>query len=263
MKKNKPLVSFIVPCFNQTKMIYEAVSSIMLSYTGPKEIIIVNDFSDESGWESRLNEIVRIFPKVVIINHPENKGLSAARNTGINACTGEFVQFLDSDDFLTPNKIEYQLIHFNIVKNLSISVSDYLLCDDTVTFFYESEPCIGSFVLNLEDFLFKWERGLSIPIHCGLFRQEILKNTCFDERLKGKEDWVFWCKVSLEKKKIGFLNFYGAIYRQHKNAMTKKDNQRMGNSWLEASQIINDMIGEQNKTFLSSALLWHKQYYDN
>lgn len=261
VKPEKPLVSYIIPCFNQTRMLYESLTSVMLSYSGPKEIFVINDFSTEPGWKPRLRELQKAFPDIRIIHHEENKGLSASRNHGLNEASGEYIQFLDSDDFLSPGKVDYQLNHFRLVHDLSISVTDYLLCDEDLSYFYTSEPCLGSFTLELKDFLYKWERGLAIPIHCGLFRRDVFSQVRFDETLFGKEDWVFWCKLAYQKRRIAFLNTFGAIYRQHQSAMTKSDPQKMGKAWLKAASIINEWIEKDDPNFLNEAEKWFQQYY--
>lgn len=261
MKFEKPLVSYIIPCFNQTRMLHEALTSVLLSYSGPKEIFVINDFSTEPGWKPRLKELQEAFSDIKVIHHEENKGLSATRNEGINAASGEYIQFLDSDDFLSPGKVDYQLDHFKLVDNLSISVTDYLLCDEDLSYFYVSEPCLGSFALELKDFLFMWERGLVIPIHCGLFRRDVFSGVRFDETLFGKEDWAFWCKLAYQKKRIAFLNTFGAVYRQHQGAMTKTDPQKMGQNWLKAASLINEWVGKDEPEFLNDAMKWFQEYY--
>ena len=261
MKVTKPVVSFVIPCYNQCAWLYQAVSSVMLSYSGPKEIIIVNDGSNEPGWKTKTIELKEAFPSITMINHERNQGLSAARNTGISASTGEYLQFLDSDDFLLPGKIDLQLTHYSLVKELSISVTDYLLCDETATNFHEDTTCIGGFTLDLHDFLFMWERGLIIPIHCGLFKRTILTEEEFDETLVGKEDWVFWCKHVYSNHKIVYLNFVGAVYRQHSKSMTKSQKGIMGENWLKAAKTINNIIGNSDPEFLINADEWYQKYY--
>lgn len=260
---DKPLVSYIIPCYNQTRWLYEAVGSSILSYSGPKEIIIVNDSSNEPGWNIRLGELKQRFPEVVIINHSDNRGLSAARNTGLSLSKGEYIQMLDSDDILAPGKIDKQILHFNLVKNLSVSVTDYFLCDETVSYFYQDNPCLGSFSFSLHDFLYKWERGLSIPIHCALFHEKTLFDLKFNEKLFGKEDWVFWTDIALKGKKIAYLNIIGAIYRRHSKSMIQSNKRKMGDNWKKAVNIINEKVNILEPNFLEESLKWYKKYYKN
>lgn len=258
----KPKVTFIVPCFNQSQFLYESISSIMLSYSGPKEILILDDCSTDPTTPKRLKEIKSIFPTVEIIQNKQNLGLSAVRNIGISISKGDYIQFLDADDLLAPKKIDKQIIHLTLGNNIDISVTDYLLCDESLTEFSIPEPSIGTFNLTLDDFLYKWERGLSIPIHCALFKRNVFKSISFEESLRAKEDWYFWCEQALFKRKIVFLNQYGAIYRQHNSAMTKRNTSEMGKMWLEAALKIDKIVEKNSKSFLISAIDWYKDYYE-
>lgn len=261
INNKKPLISYIIPCYNQSRWLYDAVSSAILSYSGPKELIIINDSSNEPGWNVRLQELQRIFPQLIILNHNTNKGLSASRNSGLQICSGDFIQFLDSDDLLVPNKIDRQLEHFKLANDISVSVTDYLLCDETLSFFHEDECCSGSFSYDVNDFLYKWERGLSIPIHCALFKQQILKEKKFNETLHGKEDWVFWCELAFHNTKISYLNIVGAIYRQHQKSMTKESKFIMGDNWKKATTIINNMVKDKEPNFYQESVAWYYKYY--
>jgi glycosyltransferase involved in cell wall biosynthesis len=261
MEDKKPVVSFIIPCFNQAEFLYEAVSSVMLSYSGPKEIFILDDCSTDPLINQKLEAIERIFPLVKIIKQEINKGLSVARNLGIELCTGDYIQFLDADDLLIPGKIDIQIEHFRITNAVDISITDYLYSDAILAHFDIPEPCIDSFKLSLDDFLYKWERGLSIPIHCALFKYDVIRNLRFEETLRAKEDWVFWFQHALSRRKISYINIIGAIYRLHPVAMTKSKHGEMGKMWIKASIIIDDLLDSKDNTFMNNALSWYESHY--
>jgi glycosyltransferase involved in cell wall biosynthesis len=106
--KNLPLISYIIPNHNQAKYLYDAISSILLSYSGPKEIIVIDDCSTDPTTPRRLNELISKFPFVKLMFNERNMGLPASRNVGISACEGDYIQFLDADDLLFPQKIDFQ-----------------------------------------------------------------------------------------------------------------------------------------------------------
>lgn len=262
MNQHQPLVTFIIPCFNQANFLIESIGSIFLSYSGPKDIIVINDFSTMVRTNNILAELKHIFPEIRIINHEKNQGLAATRNHGIRESKGEFIQFLDADDLLLPNKIDLQLQHFNITKDLAVSISNYLFSDGELVDFQKPEPSIGDFKLEADDFLFKWERGLSIPIHCALFRRSVLLENFFVESLTAKEDWVFWSRLSQQQYKLAFMNVLGVIYRQHNQAMTKNKVVEMASMWIKAASIINDNLQHNdNITFLEKAIEWFSLHY--
>lgn len=97
------MVSVIIPCYNASRWIRETLDSVS-GQSGVREIIVVDDGStDDSA------AIVHDgFPEVRLIRSP-NQGASRARNTGTQAATGQFIQYLDSDDLLAPGKIRTQL----------------------------------------------------------------------------------------------------------------------------------------------------------
>src|SRR5215469_13714944 len=101
------LVSTIIPVHNRPTLLREAVASVLAQTYRPIEIIVVDDGStDQTGRESEA--LAKAHPEVRAI-HRENGGPGAARETGRLAASGEFVQYLDSDDILLPTKFEHQV----------------------------------------------------------------------------------------------------------------------------------------------------------
>ncbi len=94
IKECLPLVSVIIPCFNQAAYLAEAIESVRRQSFKPIEIIVVND-----GSTDETEKIVKQFRDVNYI-FQENRGLSAARNAGIKSSKGAFLVFLDADDWL-------------------------------------------------------------------------------------------------------------------------------------------------------------------
>jgi len=105
--ENSPLVSAIIPIYNVEKYLVECVNSCINQTFSNLEIILVNDGStDASG--VLCDDLVKIDKRIKVI-HKENGGLSSARNTGLEAATGDFICFLDSDDWMNVNAIEESL----------------------------------------------------------------------------------------------------------------------------------------------------------
>lgn len=92
-------ISIVVPAYNVAKWIDEAIASILVQEPRPHEVIIVNDGSTDT-----TGEVLRAYeqhPMVTVITQ-QNQGLGAARNIGLARCTGEYVYFMDSDDYIEP-----------------------------------------------------------------------------------------------------------------------------------------------------------------
>src|SRR5207249_5665470 len=105
-----PRVSVIVPLYNLREFVGDAIESV-LAQTLPAhqlELIVVDDGSTDGG-----AEVVRHFVPPVRYLRQENRGLSAARNTGIRAARAPFLAFLDADDRLLPDKLAAQLEVFS------------------------------------------------------------------------------------------------------------------------------------------------------
>jgi glycosyltransferase involved in cell wall biosynthesis len=96
---NAPTVSVIIPCYEQAHFVGEAIESVLAQTYGHAEIIVVDDGSPDDTFH-----VATRFPGVRCLRQ-ENQGLSAARNAGLRASTGDFVVFLDADDRLVPGAL--------------------------------------------------------------------------------------------------------------------------------------------------------------
>jgi glycosyltransferase involved in cell wall biosynthesis len=98
--KRLPSVSVIIPCYNQGRFLGDAIESALRQTLGRPEVVVVDDGSgDDSA------QVAARYPGVRLIRQ-ENRGLSAARNAGIDASTGDYLVFLDADDRLLPRALE-------------------------------------------------------------------------------------------------------------------------------------------------------------
>ena len=95
-----PLISIVIPCYNQSHFLGEAIKSLLNQTYGNIEIIVVDD-----GSSDRTREVALGFSEVRYIRQ-KNQGLSGARNTGIGEGRGRYMIFLDADDRLLPSAIE-------------------------------------------------------------------------------------------------------------------------------------------------------------
>jgi glycosyltransferase involved in cell wall biosynthesis len=101
----EPLVSIIVPCFNAERWLAETLESALAQTWPDKEIIVVNDGSPDGSLA-----LARQFePRGVKVIDQPNQGAAAARNHGLREARGDFIQFLDADDLLSPDKIATQI----------------------------------------------------------------------------------------------------------------------------------------------------------
>lgn len=101
----KALVSVIITTYNNEVYLPRAIESVLQQSYSPIELIVVDDNPPESDARRATEQIMEKYPQVIYLRHPENKNGAAARNTGIKAASGEYIAFLDNDDFYFSNHI--------------------------------------------------------------------------------------------------------------------------------------------------------------
>lgn len=108
-----PLVSVIVPIYNVEPYLKECIDSVLAQTYKNIEIILVDDGSPDNCGKI-CDEYKKLDDRIIVI-HKENGGLSSARNAGLDICKGEYISFIDSDDYVSPYFIEilYKGIRFN------------------------------------------------------------------------------------------------------------------------------------------------------
>ena len=104
MTTTLPFFSIIIPVYNVEQYLQDCLNSVVKQYYIDYELICVNDGSTD-GSLVVLEEYQQKYPQITIISQ-QNKGLSAARNAGIQAAKGDYLFFLDSDDWIEPNTLE-------------------------------------------------------------------------------------------------------------------------------------------------------------
>jgi glycosyltransferase involved in cell wall biosynthesis len=190
MKKTN--ISVIIPCYNQIKFLEECLQSVLSQTVPDWDAIIVDDGSDDG--ETISSVVAKIGDRRIrLIRHPENKGLAAARNTGIRASEAEFVLPLDSDDELAPDYIE-QL--FPLLENRP--EIDCVFPD--LQAFGASD---GIHQLEVRDIFYllqqQWLPGAGTLMRKSLW--EKIGGYCEEKALRvGNEDWDFW----LGAAEVGF-----------------------------------------------------------
>lgn len=99
-----PLVSVLIPTLNRLELVRRAVESVLQQSFQNFEIVIIDDGSTEP-----IASLEQEYPKVRVVRHPRNLGISPARNTGVQAARGKYIAFLDSDDAWYARKLECQV----------------------------------------------------------------------------------------------------------------------------------------------------------
>lgn len=225
-----PLVSVIVPVYNVETYIEECLTSIVDQTYQQLEIIVIDDGStDDSNQKIKpylLDQRVQLITQA-------NQGLSGARNTGLEAATGKYILFVDSDDYIHLKTIE------EVVKNLEKNHLD-LIRFNGKAFLDELNKPIEQ---NSYDFshrlqegriyrsdLFKANRRTFVsPVYLYIIRRDVIeKNTIrFHEGIL-HEDELFTTQVFVAIKSMMYMNryYYNRRYREN-SIMTNQSNERL------------------------------------
>src|SRR5689334_8831893 len=120
-----PTVSVIIPAFNQARFLAVAIDSVLQQTYRDVEIVVVDD-----GSTDETRDVAARFGDRVNYVHQDNTGLPGARNRGIRESSGEFLCFLDSDDFLHPEKIQRQVELLKEDPKLAFVYCDIITTDE-------------------------------------------------------------------------------------------------------------------------------------
>ena len=183
-KKNKPLVSIIIPVYNYGKTLDMALASVFEQTYSNIEIVVIDDGSTDKFTQLKLDKLS--IPNTKVIRQ-DNGGPSNARNNGIKSSTGKYILPLDSDDFMLPSYVD------ECVKLISR--------DDNLSPIYCDTIHEGQMKGMEERPEWSKDRLIQGPfiVNCSMFSREAFDSVGgFDESLKGWEDYDFWLRMALK-----------------------------------------------------------------
>lgn len=222
-------VSVIIPYYNQAKYVREAVESVKAQTCGDWECIIIDDGSDEQSAKLAV-EIANEDDRIRCVRQV-NMGLAAARNTGLDEARGRYIQFLDSDDLIAPNKLELQLAAMSEATKPALAYCDYdaFSSENGSKILRRTAPPTNPANLT-HDVVLRWMTEVSIPNHCFLFDARIFRDwgIRFDPSLRNKrgvvytEDWDCWVSILARNPQAFYVDQKLALYRRHAESMSCK-----------------------------------------
>lgn len=256
---DKPLISVIVPCYNYARFLPETLECLLQQTYTNWECIVVDDGSTDNTQEvcrhySQKDQRIRFI-------HQHNQGLSTARNNGIKAAKGTFIQLLDSDDTISDFKLEHQLNVFITHPETDMVYSNYKLMDEDGSNprGVEATNWIEMRHEPFREFLLYWEKGFTIPIHCYLFRKSCFERWgYFQPQLPTHEDLDIQLRFSLFDARYKMLNEHSAFYRLHKNSMAR-DYTNMHKGYLMALVLC---LQHKQAGFSDKLLICHRYFQE-
>lgn len=252
-----PVVSVIVPCHNHGHFLAEALESVRAQSRPDWECIVVDDGSTDDT-KQVSDRFMRMDPRFRCL-HQSNQGLSAARNAGLDVCTGSYIQLLDADDMLEARKLEAQLAYLEQHPETDIVYGD-------VRYFNEANalPLTNDLSKNGRQamaqvsgtapaVLYALARGNIMVVNAPLLRKSVINDVGrFDQDLWGHEDWDYWIRCALAGKRFQYLDADGALalVRVHASSMSQnvapmlKSNIKVRQKW---QQVLPPDLRKENR----------------
>lgn len=214
------MISVIVPIYNMERYLNRCIESIVMQTYKELDIILIDDGStDKSGmicdqWKDR-DDRIKVF-------HKQNGGLSDARNTGIKYAEGDYLYFVDSDDYLESNMLE-NLIDALIQNNAEIAVCNFVyeyenadkctLCD------YQIND--NMLMTGREFMLYSYgaKCTFGVVVWNKLFQKSLFQNISFPKGKVHEDEFVFH-KLMYARKRICCIPFIGYHYLQRNGSIT-------------------------------------------
>ena len=206
----KPLVSILIPAYNTEKTIADTIQSAIAQTWPRKEIIVVDD-----GSTDRTVEVAQRFGSKVTVVSTTNQGAAAARNHAMRLSQGDYIQWLDADDILVPDKIQRQIAALQEADSKRV-----LLSSPWAPFYYRSRH--ARFVPNslcqdlspVEWLLRKLGGNVHMQTATWLTSREVAEAAGkWDTSLVCDDDGEYFCRVLLASEGTRFVPGTGVFYR--------------------------------------------------
>lgn len=230
------LVSIIIPAYNSEKWIKHTIESALSQTWKNKEIIVVDDGSTDKTFEiTKQYESTQL--KVI---SQENKGACAARNNALNIAQGEYIQWLDADDLLAPNKIEVQLSDSNLISKPGILHSaawGYFYYRLSKAKFNRNK--LWQDLSPNEWLQIRFGEGGFIPTQAWLVSRRLTEIAgLWDERLRRNQDGEYFCRVVACSE---FVKFHADAKSYYRKGNLFSISMTRSKSILESIDLSNDL----------------------
>lgn len=263
MFASNQLVSVIIPTYNQASFISACLASLVKQTYTHWEAIVIDDGSIDNTkvvmqhWTSKDNRI-----KYYRTAH---KGVSAARNLGIQNAKGDFIQFLDSDDWIENDKLHKSLQVLFDNADTDVVITDFSIYNESTKHVELAYCDLKRVNFTYGEFLYDWGIKFSIPNNVALFRRTVIEGFGFNTAFSFNEDWLLWLHVSKKTTDIFFLNEALSVYRIHNSNVTRNltvmaEDSKKVMQWIYEELLVSD---EQKQKFFQSCNERYIEYVKN
>lgn len=224
-----PNASVIIPTYNRAQMVCEAIDSVLAQTFNDFEVVVVDDGSTDG-----TSEVLRQrYGDRIHYLYQENQGRAAARNRGIRVSGGEYLVFLDSDDWLLPRALEIQVGFLDHHPDVDVVYGDGYYCDrdgKPQQLISEERPPVPEEGLLAIMVL----HNVVVATHSAMVRRralEMLGSPWFDEHLRGTEDADFWLRLVARDAYFAAHDQLVCRYRLHEGNASSHSHPQWERRW--------------------------------
>lgn len=216
------MVSIIVPVYNTEKYISQCVTSVLSQTYEDWELLLMNDGSTDGS--AAICDEYASFDNRIYAVHKNNTGVSDTRNQGINISQGEYVIFLDSDDYWCAPNFLSDFVEFASKNSLDVVRGDYIEVDSLGSFVAKSSHCLfrnkrEQEIMSNSQFLREIIKGEYFSVLC-LFRKDFLKGKEFNVDRVFLEDAEFLISSFMRNGRFAYVDNAFYAYRKHSQAVS-------------------------------------------
>jgi glycosyltransferase involved in cell wall biosynthesis len=222
-----PKISIIIPVYNAEKYLEKCINSVILQSLRSCEIILINDGSKDSSL-AICKEFAKRDNRIIVIDK-ENGGVSSARNAGLEQATGEYIAFVDSDDWIDESIYTSIFEKFGEQFDIAISGIVYkgLKEEKEDISFLEEEYVDDSIKMNLMPRFYFYGKGFQKKTIGGhtpkmLFKRDLIDGIKFSTEVRYVEDLLFCLTCLHRAKKVVVNKNYHYFYRRNCGSTTEK-----------------------------------------
>lgn len=206
-----PKVSVIIPCFNHARFLPTAIESALNQTYKHIEVVVVDDGSSDNS-----REVAEKYNGVKYV-YQNNQGLAAARNTGIDNSTSDYLLFLDADDWLLPQGVESNISYFKNAEKIGFVSGNYVShyeTDDTekeMVRLVKKSPYADLLLYN------------HVKMHASVLFPRWIFNECrYDSQLNASEDWDLYLQITRNYSIVQHTTPI-AVYRRYGTSMSRNN----------------------------------------
>lgn len=224
---NNILVSVIIPVYNVAQYVKQCLQSVLDQSYDNIEIIVIDDCGtdDSIAIVESIKEKYQGEKTIKILHHDHNRGLSAARNTGIKEAKGEWVYFLDSDDWISPDCIEILVKTATQTDGIEMAVADYEASDGMRV---PGNMLLDDGVYTKDIYKFFINEQFYTPVWNKLVKKEFIisRSLLFEEGLIHEDNLWSFCSACVMKK-LAIINKVTYYYLIRSNSLAHIEDRKL------------------------------------